>query len=157
MKRITLLMMIGLAGALLLSACSNSDAEKDTSTSSPAPAPAPIVNTEPEPTKAEVPKMDRGAMLYKRCATCHTLDEGGRNKVGPNLYGIFGAKAGNNETFNYSKVMTASEIVWTDENLAAYIQNPKTFMPGNRMAFIGIRKSEDVELVLEYMRQEMTR
>ena len=103
------------------------------------------------------PKPDRGQMLYKRCATCHTLKPGARNKVGPNLNGVFGANAGSKEGFNYSVTMKASGLVWTDENLAAYIENPGKFMPGNRMSFVGIRKAEDIDAVLAYMKKEMAK
>lgn len=97
-----------------------------------------------------------GAKLYKRCRTCHTLNQDGSNKVGPNLFGIFGAKAGANEDFRYSKVMSESEVIWTDENLAAYIKAPAKFMPGNSMSFVGIKDEEKVAALLEYMRAETT-
>ena len=110
---------------------------------------------EPEKAVVAIPSVDRGASLYKRCKTCHTLNEGGPHKTGPNLYNIFGAKAGAKDGFRYSKTMRESGITWTDENLTAYIKNPAKFMPGNTMSFAGIRKDADLALLLEYMRAEM--
>jgi cytochrome c len=96
--------------------------------------------------------MERGAILYKRCRSCHTLDQGGRNKVGPNLWGIFGKTAGARDDFNYSAAMAGSDIVWTDETMSAYLEKPSTYIPGNRMSFAGLRKDEDRAAVILYLR-----
>ena len=149
------LIIIPISTTILLSAC----AEKQSSE----PAPKPI-STSSSTSSAQTdansnepvvkPKTSRGASLYKRCQVCHTLNEGGPHKVGPNLYGVFGSTAGSAEGFRYSKTMAESGLVWTDENLAAYINSPARFMPGNSMAFAGIRKDEDIALLLEYMREK---
>lgn len=99
------------------------------------------------------PKVDRGASLYKRCRTCHTLNKDGAHKAGPNLYQFFGKKAGIKDGFRYSTVMKNSEVIWTDETLAAYLKNPSKFMPGNSMSFAGIRKDEDLKLLIEYLKK----
>ncbi len=115
------------------------------------------VETEKKPSEPITkPTVNRGASLYKRCRTCHTLNKGGANKIGPNLYGIFGAKAGANEEFRYSTAMKDSGVIWTDENLAAYIKAPAKFMPGNTMSFAGIRDEEKIAVLLEYMREQAT-
>lgn len=111
--------------------------------------------SKPATVTSELSSIERGRKLYKRCSTCHTLEDGGRHKVGPNLYGIFGATAGLKDGFKYSSVMSESGLVWTDENLDGYIENPSKFMPKNRMSFVGLRKAEDRAAVLEYMRAEM--
>lgn len=98
--------------------------------------------------------VDRGKTLYKKCQTCHTLKEGEKHKVGPNLFAISGAKAGQKEGFNYSKAMIASDVIWTDENLDTYMERPSKFMPGNQMAFVGIRKPEDRKLLIEFLKKE---
>ena len=100
--------------------------------------------------------MERGAKLYKRCKACHTLEDGGKHKVGPNLWNIYGAQAGTKDGFNYSKVMAASEVIWDDATLDAYIKKPSEFMKGNRMSFVGIKKAEDREAVLLYMKSKTT-
>ena len=125
------------------------------STSTPAPIPkaetAPIVQT-----ASTLTPMERGAKLYKRCKACHTLEDGGKHKVGPNLWAIYGAKAGSKEGFNYSKVMAASDLIWDDASLSGYIQKPSEFMKGNRMSFVGIKKQEDRDALLLYLRAETT-
>jgi cytochrome c len=95
---------------------------------------------------------ERGAILYKRCRSCHTLEQGGRNKVGPNLWDVFGRTAGARDDFNYSAAMAGSDIVWTDETMSAYLENPSTYIPGNRMSFAGLRKDEDRAAVILYLR-----
>ncbi|MGB3456764.1 MAG: cytochrome c family protein [Litorimonas sp.] len=125
--------------ALLLTACGNgADVEGASHT--------------PPPIGADLSSMERGAILYKRCRACHTLGQGERNKVGPNLWNVFGATAGAREDFNYSAAMKASDIVWTDETMSAYIERPSDYIPGNRMSYAGLRKEQDRADLIEYLR-----
>lgn len=98
--------------------------------------------------------VERGAVLFKRCRACHTLADGERHKVGPNLWDVFGRTAGTREGFNYSKAMAASDVVWDDETMAAYIEKPNSYMPGNRMSFVGIRNTDDQAALIAYLREE---
>jgi cytochrome c len=80
-------------------------------------------------------------MWFARCSECHeaTTD---KNKVGPSLMTVFGRKAGSLESFQYSEAMKAagaSGLVWDEANLAEYIKAPKTKVPGNKMAFSGLK------------------
>ncbi len=134
---------------ILLTACGGDGEATPSSTPAPKVATAPIVQT-----ASTVTPMERGAKLYKRCKACHTLEDGGKHKVGPNLWDIYGAKAGAKEGFNYSKVMAASDIIWDDATLDAYIKKPSEFMKGNRMSFVGIKKAEDREALLLYMKAQ---
>lgn len=136
---------------ILLASCGGSG--ESTST----PAPTPKAETPPIVQAAStMTPMERGAKLYKRCKACHTLEDGGKHKVGPNLWAIYGAKAGSKEGFNYSKVMAASDLVWDDATLDGYIKKPSEFMKGNRMSFVGIKKQEDREALLVYLKAETT-
>lgn len=134
---------------ILLTACGGSGESTSTSTPTPKAETAPIVQT-----ASTLSPMERGAKLYKRCRACHTLDEGGKHKVGPNLWAVYGTKAGSKEGFNYSKVMAASEVVWDDATIDAYIKKPNEFMKGNRMSFVGIKKQEDRDALQVYLKAE---
>lgn len=137
--------------AIFLASCGNGGK----STTAPAPQKAaqtaPIVQT-----AAKITPMERGAKLYKRCRACHTLEEDGKHKVGPNLWAVYGAKAGSKGGFNYSKIMAASEVVWDDATMDGYIAKPSEFMKGNRMSFVGIKKAEDREALQIYLKAETT-
>jgi len=81
----------------------------------------------------------KGKRVFRKCQACHVPDKA-QNRVGPHLVGIFGRKAGAVEGFKYSDAMAESGVVWTAETLAGYLANPREYMPGNRMAFAGLRK-----------------
>jgi cytochrome c len=96
---------------------------------------------------------DAGAKVFNKCKACHTVDEE-KNKVGPHLVGIIGRPAGSVEGFKYSDAMADSGIVWEDETLTAYLKDPKGYVPGNKMVFVGLKKDEDIADLLAYLHQQ---
>ncbi|MEQ9520418.1 MAG: cytochrome c family protein [Parvibaculum sp.] len=107
--------------------------------------------------QASEPDLEKGAKVFKKCQACHTLEEGGANKIGPNLHGIFTRPAASAADFNYSDAMTAkgAEIgTWTDEFLTEYLAKPRDFVPGTNMSFAGLRKESDLANILAFLKQE---
>jgi cytochrome c len=97
-----------------------------------------------------------GENVFKKCKICHQIGEGAKNQVGPEQNGIVGRKAGSVEGFAYSPAMKeAGEkgLVWTDENLHKYLENPKEFVPKNKMAFVGLKVEKDRDDVIAYLKK----
>ena len=137
------------AAALTLAACgaeseSAGSGESAAQTAeAPSPAPSAATTTTPE---------ERGRKLFNECAICHTVKEGDPHRVGPNLFGVVGRSAGKADGFAYSKAFTDSDVVWTEENLSAFIENPQAFMRGNRMAYVGQRDAEKRADLIAYLK-----
>jgi cytochrome c len=93
-----------------------------------------------------------GEKVFNKCKACHVPDED-KNRVGPYLHGVFGRPAGTAEGFTYSSAMKESGIVWDEETIAEYVADPKAFVPGNRMAFPGLKKEEDITNLLAYLKE----
>ncbi len=94
---------------------------------------------------------ENGAKLFKKCAACHSVEKGGKAKVGPNLWGITSANVAHMEGFAYSDAMKAKGGQWSLESLYAFLENPKAVVPGTKMAFAGLKKSADRADVLVYL------
>ncbi len=97
---------------------------------------------------------EKGKKVFVKCKACH-FDDRKKNKVGPYLVGVFGRKAAAVEGFRYSKAMQAKAaegLVWDEANLDKYLENPRKFIPGNKMAFAGLKKPEDRANVIAYLK-----
>ncbi|MEC9346406.1 MAG: cytochrome c family protein [Pseudomonadota bacterium] len=94
--------------------------------------------------------VEEGAKVFKKCAICHTLD--GKNKVGPTLQGMFGRAAGGVEGYKYSSALKDSGIVWDETTVAAYLKDPKGYIPKNKMAFPGLKKDKELDDVIAYLK-----
>lgn len=94
----------------------------------------------------------KGEKVFAKCKACHTT-EAGKNRVGPTLAGVFGRTAGTVEGFKFSDAMKGSGIVWSDETIAQYLEAPKTFIPGNKMAFPGLKQPADRDDVIAFLKQ----
>jgi cytochrome c len=95
---------------------------------------------------------EKGEATFKKCAACHTIDKGGANGIGPNLYGIVGNVHDHMPGFSYSDAMMAMKgKVWSFDELNKWLTSPKTYANGTKMAFAGIAKPEDRAAVLVYL------
>jgi cytochrome c len=94
-----------------------------------------------------------GEDVFKRCRACHLVGDAAKNAVGPKLIGLFGRKAGSIEGFNCSEANKNSGVAWDGQTFATYIKDPRAFMPGNRMAFAGVKDGQEVSALAAYLKQ----
>jgi cytochrome c len=114
-----------------------------------APAPAPEPETE---VFAELTgDAAAGKTVFIQCQACHSLKEG-ENRVGPSLHKVIGAPAGHVPDFRYSDANKGSGIVWTEEKLFEYLENPRAMVPGTTMAFAGIADPQKRANLIAYLK-----
>ncbi|MFU8779293.1 MAG: c-type cytochrome [Roseovarius sp.] len=92
-----------------------------------------------------------GEKIFNKCKACHQVGEKAKNRVGPMLNGTVGQPAGAVEGFKYSDALSGSGLVWDEATLAAYLADPKATVPGNKMAFVGLRKDEEIADVIAFL------
>ena len=119
-----------------------------------------VAEAEPEVVEEELPAdvafadltgdAAAGETVFAQCRTCHLIEEG-KNGVGPSLYGVIGRTAGTIEGFRYSDANANSGVTWTPEVMYEYLEAPREFMPGTRMAFPGLRDPQDRADVIAYL------
>jgi len=116
----------------------------------PSAAPTGAIYDAVKPLFATV-KADDGVSTFKSCIACHSGDKGGANKVGPALWGLVGRKVGGHEGFAYSESMKGKGGEWTYDRLAAFLNNPKGYVPGTKMVYNGITDPEKLAGLLAYL------
>ena len=94
-----------------------------------------------------------GAKVFKKCAACHSVNEGGANKIGPALWGVLGRKAGSLSDYKYSKAMAAYGKPWSFDEMNGFLIKPKEWIRGTKMAFAGLKKAQDRAAVILYMNE----
>ena len=94
-----------------------------------------------------------GEKIFKKCAACHSINKGGKNKIGPALYNVVGRKVGSVEGYKYSKALAEYEKDWTFEELNGFLLKPAKYIKGTKMAYAGLRKEKDRASIIKYLNQ----
>lgn len=135
--------------ALSLAACGKKE--------EPGAVGSPAVAT-PQEALAQLPErfqnadLENGKALFGRCRSCHTATEGGPDGVGPNLYRVFGRKAGHKAGYKYSEAVEHAGFTWDADHLDHWLLKPKDFLPGTKMTFVGLPDEKDRTDLIAYLK-----
>jgi cytochrome c len=163
-------MPVSIALAVLLAGCGKHDggagqsttsANQAVSAASP-PAPAAPTDAQKKKTLVSLPPayqsadFDNGEAKFALCKSCHTAVRDGANMTGPNLYDVFGRRAGTLPGYAYSDALKVSKIVWNAETIDRWIQNPRADVPGNKMTYLGMENPKDRIDLIAYLKLTTT-
>ena len=95
-----------------------------------------------------------GEKVFKKCASCHSISKGGKNKIGPALWGVIGRQAGVLTDYKYSKSLIAYGKKWSFEEMNGFLIKPKEWIPGTKMAFAGLKNEKDRASLILYMNSQ---
>ncbi len=153
MRQFSILAVV--AATAVVTACGPSEPAKDAPPAPPAPTDA-----EKAATLASLPapyntgNLENGQRKFALCRSCHTITPGGPNLTGPNLYGVFGRKAGGLDGYTYSEALKKAGFVWEASHLDAWLADPRGYMPGTKMTFLGIKEAQDRVDLIAYLKVE---
>ena len=94
-----------------------------------------------------------GEKIFKKCAACHSINKGGKNKIGPALYNVVGRAVGGVDDYKYSKTLASYGKEWTFEELNGFLIKPSSYLKGTKMSYAGLRKEIDRASVIKYLNQ----
>jgi cytochrome c len=94
-----------------------------------------------------------GEKIFKKCAACHSINKGGKNKIGPALYNVVGRTVGGVDDYRYSKVLASYGKKWTFDELNGFLTKPSSYLKGTKMSYAGLRKEKDRASIIKYLNQ----
>ena len=147
----------------LMAACSKPAAPSESTASAPetapVPSPAPTLTADQKkallaqlPTAYQSADLDNGEAKFAICKTCHSTAQGGGNMTGPNLYGVFGRKAGTAPGYAYSDGLKALGVTWDADKISQWIANPRGMVAGTKMTYIGMQNAKDRTDLVAYLK-----
>lgn len=151
---------LAVLAVLTLAACGSDENKASQSGDAAAPIPAPLTDAQKTSVLASLPgdyakaDLDNGRRVFARCRSCHTITPGGPNMTGPNLYGVIGRKVGIHPGFRYSKAVEGAGFVWDVDRVDHWLENPRTFLAGNKMTFPGLPDATDRRDVVAFVATE---
>ncbi len=95
-----------------------------------------------------------GEKIFKKCAACHSINKGGKNKIGPALYNVVGRKVGGLDNYKYSKALASYGKEWTFEELNGFLLKPASYLKGTKMSYAGLRKEKDRASIIKYLNEK---
>jgi cytochrome c len=95
-----------------------------------------------------------GEKIFKKCAACHSINKGGKNKIGPALYNVVGRVVGDLDGYKYSKTLASYGKEWTFEELNGFLKKPSSYLKGTKMSYAGLRKEKDRASIIKYLNKK---
>jgi len=154
---------IGFAALTALGACGQSGSNSNTAAAPPAPTssgPVELTDAQKKALIAQLPAAYQGADLvngeakFAVCRSCHTTSQGGEDMTGPNLWGVFGRKAGSEPGFSYSDDLKNAGWTWDADRIDKWITDPRAVLSGTKMTFIGMPSATDRRDVIAFLKTQ---
>ena len=98
--------------------------------------------------------IEKGMKVWKKCSACHSIEKGGKNKIGPALYNVVGRLVGGLDDYKYSKTLASYGKNWTFEELNGFLLKPASYLKGTKMSYAGLRKEKDRASIIKYLNQK---